>query len=339
MDRQLAGRAVPGQRFPHTRGDGPDPKLNPSPTLMFSPHPWGWTEEDTLGTAVLHLVFPTPVGMDLQMAHNIFGKRCFPHTRGDGPAIPRARRSTNRFSPHPWGWTVGVPREHGFAAVFPTPVGMDLISRSSASSDLRFPHTRGDGPRSRRLLDHAHEFSPHPWGWTLYLLRGRVWCHVFPTPVGMDRDPAATISASPSFPHTRGDGPLLADFSVCPIAFSPHPWGWTAQTPGKTRAVYVFPTPVGMDRSRARSARLQSRFPHTRGDGPVNDLRACFELVFSPHPWGWTARGPRRLSGPQVFPTPVGMDRTSTHTPTNRGGFPHTRGDGPPGGDAAPPTE
>mgnify|MGYP006927217292 CR=1 FL=1 len=131
----------------------------------------------------------------------------FPHTRGDGPKIDPHYGAFMAFSPHPWGWTVAAGRAGVADSVFPTPVGMDLLKREGDDHIRRFPHTRGDGPRAVRSFQLSTRFSPHPWGWTADIKKLLSKGLVFPTPVGMDRDPAATISASPSFPHTRGDGP------------------------------------------------------------------------------------------------------------------------------------
>ena len=177
--------------------------------------------------------------------------------------------------------------------VFPTPVGMDRMTRAAGYSPTRFPHTRGDGPCCVLMPVTGMWFSPHPWGWTgLYTLRVD-GCTVFPTPVGMDRSGVRGFKDRHSFPHTRGDGPKLV-FAIslfCP--FSPHPWGWTAV--GRLSAIrtLVFPTPVGMDRGHSDRNSGMVSFPHTRGDGPLIERGALKRTEFSPHPWGWTAPYPK----------------------------------------------
>ena len=52
----------------------------------------------------------------------------------------------HEFSPHPWGWTERSHARHHRHRVFPTPVGMDLTALAYEIEQLRFPHTRGDGP-------------------------------------------------------------------------------------------------------------------------------------------------------------------------------------------------
>ena len=71
------------------------------------------------------------------------------------------------------------------------------------------------------------------------------------------------------------------------------------------------------------------RFPHARGDGPQKKGREVGRSVFSPRPWGWSARGNARFPAPPVFPTPVGMVRAVHAARRALGSFPHARGDGP----------
>ncbi len=69
--------------------------------------------------------------------------------------------------------------------------------------------------------------------------------------------------------------------------------------------------------------------PHAGGDGPHHHKGISFRGTFSPRGWGWTAGTQNVHRPPDVFPTRVGMDRTS---PTASGGgncFPHASGDGP----------
>ncbi len=88
----------------------------------------------------------------------------------------------------------------------------------------------------------------------------------------MDLTASPSAPVPKSFPHTRGDGPVLkskiGDFGP----FSPHTWGWTHNTLSHQRRRAVFPTHVGMDHKRMISADLFEGFPHTRGDGPPRFL-------------------------------------------------------------------
>ena len=132
--------------FPHTSGDDPLKELTPSAAMQFSPHKWGWspTEPRTLRQ---YYVFPTQVGMILFSIVGGGVTLCFPHTSGDDPGGAEALKRVQKFSPHKWGWS----RKNGAAAftnyVFPTQVGMILISHSENVGTICFPHTSGDDPK------------------------------------------------------------------------------------------------------------------------------------------------------------------------------------------------
>ena len=132
------------------------------------------------------------------------------------------------------------------------------------------------------------------------------------------------------FPHTRGGGPPQCVCYSGSRSFSPHAWGWTCYSQKARGYRRVFPTRVGVDRSR-----------------PPRDN---WVTSFSPHAWGWTVTrrflcrrqvvfptrvGVDRLTFgvlrrlESVFPTRVGVDRASAHLNCTPEGFPHTRGGGP----------
>ena len=199
---------------------------------------------------------------------------------------------------------------HPRTRVFPTPVGMDRRRLRQKGGSARFPHTRGDGPRSGRRSIRSFRFSPHPWGWTDRPMLAGPQRRVFPTPVGMNRLTSASRRYLARFPHTRGDGPDRERPPEPSSPFSPHPWGWTDAGAGRSAAHRVFPTPVGMDLQRQTAAPHACGFPHTRGDGPPRWIARHYRKKFSPHPWGWTGGYHDNRNNSKVFPTPVGMDRT-----------------------------
>src|SRR5260221_4202320 len=88
-----------------------------------------------------------------------------------------------------------------------------------------FPHTRGDVPKCTVSPCLSVLFSPHAWGCSACLLLRPSCRHVFPTRVGMFRQPEARYWSGSSFPHTRGDVPLITLSSSCDNSFSPHAWG------------------------------------------------------------------------------------------------------------------
>ena len=126
-------------------------------------------------------------------------------------------------------------------------------------------------------------------------------------------------------PHARGDGPPRAL-----LGFSPRPWGWSGKWLSAARSCAVLPTPVGMVRRCGESAATCSCSPHARGDGPSQPIAGLSVKLFSPRPWGWSARSRALIFFPTVLPTPVGMVRTENLFVIPLFCSPHARGDGPP---------
>ena len=111
--------------------------------------------------------------------------------------------------------------------VFPTHVGMDRSERRTEMRAKGIPHTRGDGPRDGVTYTGEHMYSPHTWGWTAARAAAVGCGAVFPTHVGMDRDPGRHYRAMHRIPHTRGDGPWRRPLHISGPWYSPHTWGWT----------------------------------------------------------------------------------------------------------------
>ena len=168
----------------------------------------------------------------------------------------------------------------------------------------------------------------------------------------MDPIRVSLASASPSFPRTRGDGPVREAPTATYSRFSPHPRGWTLLFTNLVKEYPVFPAPAGMDRPACGPSGCGSSFPRTRGDGPPGPSSPSRSLRVFPAPAGmdrlrlilsrFSGRFPRtRGDGPVlrlvavpsrgVFPAPAGMDRTARPHSWTRRGFPRTRGDGPSG--------
>ncbi len=274
-------------------------------------------------------VFPTRVGMDRTPTVTGAANTGIPHTRGDGPTMPKSAKAYRKYSPHAWGWTGMVCATCARWSVFPTRVGMDRWIREWSNRLGRIPHTRGDGPHEHTMCAFFSTYSPHAWGWTEHAL-GALHAHrVFPTRVGMDRMYLRALSVTYRIPHTRGDGPNMRIAGLSIFAYSPHAWGWTESNRASKSRRFVFPTRVGMDRQSVTSSTASMSIPHTRGDGPSVSPHPENASTYSPHAWGWTDAGLNGSAHFDVFPTRVGMDRSSSPMCALVWRIPHTRGDGP----------
>ena len=206
---------------------------------------------------------------------------------------------------------------------------MDRLHASWAEGASSVPHARGDGPCQAVTKSWTFGCSPRTWGWTESNRHHHPWPPVFPTHVGMDRGAPVVPRQLPRVPHARGDGPPGSSFSWIKAVCSPRTWGWTDGRHRDVEAENVFPTHVGMDRGRVDRRWDSGGVPHARGDGPREDRSGHGEGECSPRTWGWTgSRNHRERSG-HVFPTHVGMDRSSSAGWTSSLRVPHARGDGP----------
>lgn len=113
---------------------------------------------------------------------------------------------------------------------------------------------------------------------------------MFPTCVGMNRRALKDRAEVCGVPHRRGDEPTLIAAGENTLQCSPHAWGRPAYHGGRLSAQTMFPTHVGMNRSRASGAVRPSRVSPWSGflDGRVAPdehqaaIHPLSELKFSP---------------------------------------------------------
>ncbi len=292
-------------RYPHTRGGGPASSGFSAAMPAVSPHAWGWTiahQSGVLGAGGI----PTRVGVDRRSPAPAAEGIGYPHTRGGGPAGLLLNVTALQVSPHAWGWTLAhlgqLLRQPGI----PTRVGVDLWPRRSGRRTIRYPHTRGGGPRC--FLSHGAKpmVSPHAWGWTLAIRGIRLCEGGIPTRVGVDRGWDCTWELGNRYPHTRGGGPAYDTPRISMVTVSPHAWGWTCEFVETDRRISGIPTRVGVDRAIWTPCATPCRYPHTRGGGP-NVTRVCNQCgKVSPHAWGWTAMDACGHGSARGIPTRVG---------------------------------
>ena len=294
--------------FPHACGDGPWMANTLSTSPVFSPRMWGWSA-DGAGIAQNFRVFPTHVGMVRPDPLQHHPHRCFPHACGDGPQLRADNPEASEFSPRMWGWSGHRNAPLLRRNVFPTHVGMVRFHPPVLVLRRCFPHACGDGPNSGLPARHINQFSPRMWGWSVMTVYIEYANGVFPTHVGMVRATRLPGGLVRGFPHACGDGPHLCSNVSARNWFSPRMWGWSVRCTSYLRAPAVFPTHVGMVRTRCPSSVCAWRFPHACGDGPCPPSLIRHSIRFSPRMWGWSGWTGCPPSLIRVFPTHVGMVR------------------------------
>ena len=129
-------------------------------------------------------VFPTHVGVFLDLTPADFRRLSLPHARGGVSSIIRRRSCPALSSPRTWGCFRDARLDEKFNIVFPTHVGVFPIFWIASRPSLRLPHARGGVslrtgcgpvvlclPHARggvswidSLLKRAYWSSPRTWG-------------------------------------------------------------------------------------------------------------------------------------------------------------------------------
>ena len=127
------------------------------------PRPWGCFRIKEGLPSAFH-VFPTPVGVFLFIQWFSVSWNCLPHARGGVSHRLTYVIRFKRSSPRPWGCFSDSLQFLQGRQVFPTPVGVFLLTFDKLESLFGLPHARGGvSIYSRRLLL-CSESSPRPWG-------------------------------------------------------------------------------------------------------------------------------------------------------------------------------
>ena len=165
MDLLRSRRATRPTGFPRTRGDGPPDTMLVIAKTAVSPHTRGWTDHTGDGDDAVQ-GFPAHAGMDPSRTTRAASWARFPRTRGDGPLSRCGFSRPTMLSPHTRGWTARGVAEGAEEAGFPAHAGMDRRLAGRLRLDMRFPRTRGDGPRAGCGTARTCSVSPHTRGWT-----------------------------------------------------------------------------------------------------------------------------------------------------------------------------
>ena len=109
---------------------------------LFSPRTWGCFPAAEY-IPVFTGVFPTYVGVFLEILLTGQKKGRFPHVRG-GVSIGNSNHQLNSvFSPRTWGCFQEWDEFGNLPKVFPTYVGVFLEPMREKTGRVRFPHVRG----------------------------------------------------------------------------------------------------------------------------------------------------------------------------------------------------
>ena len=210
-------------------------------------------------------VFPTPVGVFLFMYPKPKALCRLPHARGGVSGERRSSPWKGLSSPRPWGCFWFDQDKTPYEMVFPTPVGVFLVTLFAKDGARGLPHARGGVSFTHYESVRGVWSSPRPWGCFLPRRPQPGALSVFPTPVGVFPSERCAAGLFFGLPHARGG------VSQCPpgvrekFRSSPRPWGCFRPRAGGGLQGQVFPTPVGVFLCGAATAIMAVSLPHARG--------------------------------------------------------------------------
>ena len=197
------------------------------------------------------------------------------------------------------------------------------------SAAVNLPHASGDVPAARGTVHNATESSPREWGCSAEKAGCACRQRIFPTRVGMFRRRAVRIIIDLDLPHASGDVPFPRCTPKSLSPSSPREWGCSGGENVLLEISAIFPTRVGMFRINGVVHQLPVDLPHASGDVPLNPCGEPQMKISSPREWGCSALDVRAVADCAIFPTRVGMFRSSGSPWRPPGDLPHASGDVP----------
>ena len=149
------------------------------------PHARGGVSYQTASITSSALVFPTHVGVFLNMEERNRWIESLPHARGGVSSLSRRRPKCQQSSPRTWGCFQGCVFNGLREIVFPTHVGVFLQPSDIPCESRGLPHARGGVSHRNSQVNRRPLSSPRTWG--CFCRRGGFHRRhgVFPTHVGV----------------------------------------------------------------------------------------------------------------------------------------------------------
>ena len=260
----------------------------------------------------LRYMFPTHVGIARRLSDAAQISPHVPYACGDCAGAVNALGLRRVCSLRMWGLRVGPVRALGEAVMFPTHVGIARIVCTLLDLLANVPYACGDcaDKRSRSLT--VPPCSLRMWGLRVLLSATVDAVAMFPTHVGIAREPSVRNVAREHVPYACGDCACApgarADRRPCSLRM----WGLRGLPFQRQMADRMFPTHVGIARGCAGNLPRAGDVPYACGDCAYGFSEPLEFVACSLRMWGLRGRAGRRRRRAQMFPTHVGIARSLT---------------------------
>ena len=131
--------------------------------MLSSPRPWGCFHLQNV-RFVLQSLFPTPVGVFPRACRNRTQCQALPHARGGVSSRLTVWGKRLNSSPRPWGCFLDKNTKKQRISLFPTPVGVFLVTSRKNPENPALPHARGGVSVEFLFNSIGSVSSPRPWG-------------------------------------------------------------------------------------------------------------------------------------------------------------------------------
>ena len=251
-------------------------------------------------------VFPTHVGVFLLCMAFTPRVRSLPHARGGVSPTRKTARIPMLSSPRTWGCFRRAGRQVMGLSVFPTHVGVFLVTPRTPSRPPSLPHARGGVSRVDYMLRIFGGSSPRTWGCFFVAQAHDLPEAVFPTHVGVFLSKEGSGAELKCLPHARGGVSPVRLQEAAPDASSPRTWGCFRLERIRDTTRKVFPTHVGVFPHPRFPMTRSTGLPHARGGVSIMGAGRGSYALSSPRTWGCFHKPNAPPTDLSVFPTHVG---------------------------------
>ena len=252
-------------------------------------------------------VFPTHVGVFLHSSPHHQDAGRLPHACGGVSLSSLPFLAYLLSSPRMWGCFYRKPSQTPSGQVFPTHVGVFLLSCNCERLVLCLPHACGGVSLAKRISAMFTGSSPRMWGCFLQDVQVFWRYRVFPTHVGVFPLRGFMDYLGICLPHACGGVSDKRLNSMGFIRSSPRMWGCFWAKIKKAILVFVFPTHVGVFLHRDISLPAYLCLPHACGGVSSKSTARVNAFWSSPRMWGCFLSSVRIVVADIVFPTHVGV--------------------------------